>query len=79
MKLLIATGAAVAAMALASPAVAREGCGAGFHRAPNGMCRPDRGTQARRIEGRYYAGQGYWHQSRWYHRRHRQNGVWIYL
>jgi hypothetical protein len=80
MKTLIALGAAaVIASAAASPAVAREGCGRDFHRTPNGMCRPNRGTEARWIEGRYYHGQGYWHQNRWYHRRHRENGVWIYL
>jgi len=80
MKALIALGAASAmATVTASPAVAREGCGPGFHRMANGMCRANRGTRARWIEGHYYRGQGYWHQNRWYHRRHRQNGVWIYL
>jgi len=78
MKALIALGAGLIAMAAASPAVAREGCGQGFHRARNGMCRANQGTPMRRMEGRYYRGQGYWHQNRWYnHRRHR-NGVWVY-
>ena len=80
MKALIALGAtALLATAAASPVQAREGCGNGFHRAPNGMCRPNRGTEARWIEGHYYAGHGYWYQSRWYHHRHRRNGVWVYL
>jgi hypothetical protein len=80
MKALIAlAAAAVIGTTAASPAAAREGCGPGFHRAMNGMCRPNRGTQARWIEGRYYRGQGYWHRNRWYHRRHRRNGAWIYL
>jgi len=80
MKALIALGATVLlATAGASSVQAREGCGNGFHRAPNGMCRPNRGTQARWIEGHYYAGHGYWYQRRWYHHRHRRNGVWVYL
>ena len=81
MKTFIALGAA-AAMALvssATPASAREGCGKGFHRTPNGMCRPNRGTQARWIEGHYYRGQGYWWHNRWYKQRQRRNGVYIYL
>ena len=80
MKAWIALGAAtVVATAAASPAAAREGCGQGFHQAYNGMCRPNRGTQARWIEGHYYAGQGYWYRGHWWHQRHRRNGVWIYL
>lgn len=81
MRTLVALGAAamIATVGSASPAQAREGCGQGFHRTGNGMCRPNRGTRERWLEGHYYAGQGYWHQNRWYHRRHRQHGVWIYL
>jgi hypothetical protein len=80
MKTLIAIGlASVIAATAAVPAQAREGCGPGFHRAFNGMCRPNRGTMARRIEGQYYRGQGYWWHNRWYQRRHRRHGVWIYL
>lgn len=81
MKFLVAfsTAAAVAAMA-ASPVQAREGCGQGFHRTPNGMCRPNRGTQARWLEGHYYRGHGYWYRNQWYQHRHRNHrGVWIYL
>lgn len=80
MKGIIALGAAaIVATAVASPAVAREGCGRGFHRMANGMCRADRGTQARWIEGHYYSGHGYWYHNQWYQHRHRRNGVWIYL
>jgi hypothetical protein len=81
MKTLIAIGlaTAIAATTAAVPAQAREGCGKGFHRTPNGMCRPNRGTQARWIEGHYYRGQGYWWHNRWYKQRQRRNGVWIYL
>jgi hypothetical protein len=65
------------AMLAAAPADARQGCGPGFHRAPNGMCRPNR--DMRWVEGRYYGGHGYWWHNRWYQHRHRRNGVWIYL
>jgi hypothetical protein len=79
MKALIALAAAVVATAAASPADARQGCGPGFHRAPNGMCRPNRATRIRYVEGRFYPGQGYWWHNRWRHHRQRRNGVWIYL
>ena len=80
MKALIALGAAaIIGIAAATPAQARQGCGPGFHRAFNGMCRPNRGTAIRYVEGQFYAGRGYWWHNRWYHRRHRRNGVWIYL
>jgi len=64
MKTVVSIAAAtVLAMAATSPAVAREGCGEGFHRTANGMCRANRGTEQRWIEGHYYHGQGYWHQT----------------
>ena len=83
MRTLIAlAAAAVVATAGTSPADARQGCGPGFHRAYNGVCRPNRDTRMRRmqyVEGRYYAGRGYWWHNSWHHRRQRRNGVWIYL
>jgi hypothetical protein len=80
MKTLIALGLATAIAGIAAvPAQAREGCGQGFHRAMNGMCRPNRGPQMRWLEGHYYPNRGYWYQNRWYQHRHRRNGVWIYL
>jgi hypothetical protein len=86
MKFLTALGvASAAAMVASTPAVARQGCGPGFHRAPNGMCRPNRDNRyngynhMRWVEGRYYAGHGYWWHNRWYQHRHRRNGVYIYL
>ena len=83
MKILAALGVASAIATIAStPAEARQGCGPGFHRAYNGMCRPNRDMQMRRmqyVEGRYYGGHGYWYHNRWYQHRHRRNGVWIYL
>jgi hypothetical protein len=77
--LVVFSATAIMAATAAMPVQAREGCGPGFHRARNGMCRPNRGTEMRRIEGRYYAGQGYWWHNRWYRGRHRRNGVWIYF
>jgi hypothetical protein len=80
MKALIAVAAAaVVATGAASPAQAREGCGRGYHRASNGMCRADRGTYARWVEGHYYPGRGYWHHGRWYNHRHTRRGVYIYI
>jgi hypothetical protein len=80
MKSLIALGlASVIATAAASPAMAREGCGEGFHRTAYGTCRPNKGTQARWMEGHYYRGHGYYYQNRWYKHRHRRNGVYVYL
>ena len=83
MKILAALGVASAiAMITSTPAEARQGCGPGFHRAYNGMCRPNLDMQMRRmqyVEGRYYGGHGYWYHNRWYQHRHRRNGVWIYL
>jgi len=80
MKALVALGAAgLVAMVASSPAEAREGCGPGFHRAMNGMCRANKGTRMRYMEGRYYNGHGYWWHNRWYKHRRRHHGVWIYL
>ena len=79
MKILSALAAAsVMAAAAATPAAAREGCGPGFHRAMNGMCRANKGTQARWLEGHYYPGHGYWWHNSWRHHRMRQHGIWIY-
>jgi hypothetical protein len=77
--LIVLASTAIMATAAATPAQAREGCGPGFHRAWNGMCRANRGTEMRRMEGRYYAGQGYWHSGRYWRNRHRRHGVWIYM
>ena len=81
MKTIAALGIASAvAMMAAAPADARQGCGPGFHRAPNGMCRPNRDqVRSRWVEGRYYSGRGYWWHNQWRQHRQRRNGVWIYL
>ena len=79
MKAIAALGLVSAfAMASATPADARQGCGPGFHRAPNGMCRPNRGNQQVWVVGRYYPGHGYWYNSRWYQHRQRWHGDWRY-
>jgi hypothetical protein len=79
MKLAIALGVvSAAALAASSPAVARQGCGAGFHRTPNGRCVPNRGQEQRWVVGRYYSGQGYWYNNRWWQHRYRRNNVWRY-
>jgi hypothetical protein len=80
MKALAAIGlASVIALAATSPAEARQGCGQGFHRAPNGRCVPNRGPRQQvYVVGRFYPGQGYWYNNRWYqHRVHARNG-WRY-
>ena len=80
MKVVIAFGiAAATALAVMTPAQARQGCGPDAHRAPNGMCRPNRGSdQQVWVVGRYYHGHGYWYQNRWWHRRYRWHNEWRY-
>jgi hypothetical protein len=80
MKILIATAAAAAVTltVAATPVQAREGCGPGYHRASNGMCRANRGTAQRWVEGHYYQGHGYWANGRWWHKRYRYHNNWRY-
>jgi hypothetical protein len=79
MKAIAALGLVSAiAMAAASPADARQGCGPGFHRTPYGRCVPNRGGQVTFVVGRYYPGHGYWYNNRWYHHRERWHGDWRY-
>ena len=79
MKLSIALGlASVAALATASPAEARQGCGGGLHRAPNGMCVRNGGRQQAWVIGRYYSGRGYWYNNRWWQSRYRYHNGWRY-
>jgi hypothetical protein len=77
MKALAAIGLASLIALAASPAQARQGCGPGFHRAPNGMCRPNRGTQVY-VVGRHYPGRGYWYQNRWWRHRYSSRHGWRY-
>jgi len=80
MKLITALGmASTIAFVAATPAAARQGCGPGFHRAPNGMCRPNRDRDVQvYVVGRYYPGHGYWYQNRWWHNRYRYHNMWRY-
>ena len=84
MKTMIAFAlAAVATVAAASSANARDGCGRGYHRGPHGHCRPNwrHGPPAVVVvpeAGRWYEGRGWWDGHRyWRHRRHR-HGRWHY-
>ena len=78
MKVSIALGVASAiALAASAPADARQGCGAGFHRIPNGRCVANRGNQAW-VVGRHYAGRGYWYNNRWWKNRYRYHNRWRY-
>lgn len=86
MKSLIAAAlAAGAALTVAAPASAREGCGPGFHRGPYGHCRPNNGMgygarPGTLVIGNFYRGQGYWDGHRyWQHRyRDRDREGWRY-
>jgi hypothetical protein len=79
--LALAAGVAVAA---ASPADARQGCGPGFHRGPYGHCRPngDRAMVAvgprALIVGNFYDRRGYWDGRRYWQHRYRRNNGWGY-
>ncbi|MDE1915513.1 MAG: hypothetical protein KGJ57_10805 [Sphingomonadales bacterium] len=90
--LLAAMASGLVAMAVASPAQAREGCGRGWHRGPAGHCRPNvppphhgrpgvaigvPGGPALVI-GRFYPGRGYWDGRRYWHHRERWHGRWRY-
>ena len=90
-NLLIAAALASAATFAATPALAREGCGAGAHRTPNGRCVVNgrgygygRGGVAvaapgvvLRVGG-FYPGRGYWDGRRYYKSRYRYRGGWRY-
>jgi hypothetical protein len=77
-SLYLIAAAAVVTMTAAGPVQAREGCGPGYHRASNGMCRANRGTMQRWVEGHYYQGHGYWYQGRWWQQRYRYHNYWRY-
>lgn len=84
MKALIAASIAVGiAMAGASTAEARQGCGPGFHRGAYGHCRPNDGPRAygpgpALIVDRFYPGRGYWDGNRYWHHRDRWHNGWRY-
>jgi hypothetical protein len=78
--------AAGAVMLAASSAGAMQGCGGGFHRGPNGYCRPNGPAVVVRpgavvvgpTVGGYYHGRGYWDGHRYYAQRYYHGGGWRY-
>jgi hypothetical protein len=82
MKMIFAIALAAGAIVAISPAVARQGCGPGFHRGPYGHCRPNRGDRVvlpgGLVIGNFYAGRGYWDGHRYWHRRERWHDRWRY-
>ena len=79
MKVLAGIGlASVIALAAAAPAQARDNCGRGFHRNHWGHCVPNRGQRTVFVVGRFYPGQGYWYNNRWYQHRYRSQNRWRY-
>jgi hypothetical protein len=84
-KMILALAAAGTMLAVATPAMARDGCGRGFHQGYRGHCVPnrgpgyvDRGPAVRLVIGNYYGGRGYWDGRRYWHHRERWNGGWRY-
>jgi hypothetical protein len=84
MKTILALALAGVALAGASVADARDGCGPGGHRGPYGHCRPNGygygpGVVAPGlIIGNFYAGRGYWDGHRYWGHRDRWHGGWRY-
>jgi hypothetical protein len=84
---LLFAAAALVAGAAATPALAADGCGRGFHRIFNGRCVPNGpragvvvapGPGVELVVGRWYPGRGWWDGRRYYwHRAHWHRG-WRY-
>jgi hypothetical protein len=85
-KMVLSLLAAGTALAVATPALARDNCGRGYHRVYNGRCVPnrgapvyvDRGPAVRLVIGNFYNGRGYWDGRRYYQHRYRHNNGWRY-
>jgi len=85
-KIALALFATGATLVMASPALARDGCGRDFHRGAYGRCVPnrggpvyvDRGPAVRLVIGNYYPNRGYWDGRRYYQRREHWRGGWRY-
>lgn len=75
-KMMIFVLGAGAALAVASSADARGGCGIGFHRGPVGGCRANLGGGP--ALGVFYPGRGYWDGHRYWANRYRFHGGWRY-
>jgi len=85
MKKIVSTALAmlaVSAILTAAPAEARQGCGVGFHRGPQGVCRPNRPVVVVRpgvpAIGVYHPGRGYWDGHRYWAHRYWHRGGWRY-
>lgn len=85
MKKIVSTAMAmlaVSAIMTAAPAEARQGCGVGFHRGPQGVCRPNRPVVVVRpgvpAIGVYQPGRGYWDGRRYWAHRYWHRGGWRY-
>jgi hypothetical protein len=70
-SMLLAVLAVSTAVAVAAPASARQGCGAGFHRTAHGRCVVNRA-------GGYYKGHGWWDGHRYWKHRYRHGNGWRY-
>jgi len=87
MKTILTLALAATALAGATAAEARDGCGRGFFRGPAGHCRPlgAYGPGYRPgfvapglIIGNFYGGRGYWDGRRYWAHRDRWHGGWRY-
>lgn len=85
-KIVLSLLAAGTVLATATPALAREGCGRGYHRGWHNRCMPnrggpvlvERGPGVRLVIGNYYRGQGYWDGRRYWQNRYRWHNGWRY-
>ena len=82
-KIILAAIAATAGLATATPALARDGCGAGWQRGVYGRCYPIKrasivAAPIRPIIGVYYHRHGYWDGRRYWAKRYKHRGGWRY-
>lgn len=84
-KMILALAAVGTMLVAATPAMARQGCGRGFHRGYYGRCIPNRGPgwvapgpSVRLVIGRYYPHRGYWDGRRYWRHREHWRGGWRY-
>ena len=86
MKTLLTLALAATALAGATAAEARDGCGPGAHRGPYGHCRPNGYGYAPGVVvggpglvvDTFYPGRGYWDGHRYWQHRDRWHGGWRY-
>ena len=82
-KIILAAIAATAGLATANPALARDGCGAGWQRGVYGRCYPIKHASIviapiRPVIGVYYHRHGYWDGRRYWAKRYQYRGGWRY-